>query len=73
VGGRADRDDARSHFLDIDARHSSIRAETMKTLTCTADTPILTGANSTHVFSHISNNSALISHLSRHVSWQVGE
>jgi len=41
-----------------------------------ADTPTLDDADrntSTHVFSNISNNSAFISHLSRNVSWQVGE
>jgi len=41
-----------------------------------ADRPILADPNkntSTHVFSNIFDNSALISHLSRHVSQQVGE
>jgi len=42
---------------------------------CIADTPILADANrytSTHVFSNIAISSALISHLSRHVSRQAG-
>jgi len=41
-----------------------------------AERPILADPNkntSTHVFSNIFDNSALISHLSRHVSQQVGE
>jgi len=41
-----------------------------------ADRPILADPNkntSTHVFSNIFDNSALISHLSRYVSQQVGE
>jgi len=38
VGGRADGDDARSLFLDRGAPYSSLRAATMKTLTCTFPT-----------------------------------
>jgi len=60
-------------FLGFDIRFLVLE---WKAFVIIADRPILADPNkntSTHVLSNIFDNSALMSHLSRHVSQQVGE